>query len=283
MIKYKNCTEVELEKVYNAFTIGFSDYMIKFEMSKEVFINHFLGPEGNKLEYSFIALDEERPVGLILSGIKDYEGIKTMRCGTLCIDPEYRGKGISQKLFELHKETAIYNKCKQMFLEVIVGNDRAIKFYENCGYHKVYDLKYYYKEDTKNIIKSIKNSMDIMKISFEEIAKLSYITNNIHINWQCDFDYMKALGNIIHYGVYENSELVAAMSISPGGKIYFIWTKLEYRNKGIAQNLINKAVNDINPEKLYISFANNANVEGFLNKINFEKDRISQYEMYLTL
>ena len=53
-----------------------------------------------------------------------------MRCGTLAVHPNYRGVGVSQKLFELHKE-ALQNECKQLFLEVIVGNDRAIRFIIN--------------------------------------------------------------------------------------------------------------------------------------------------------
>jgi len=283
MVTYKSCTEVEFEKVYEAFVIGFSDYMIKFDMSKEVFLNHFFGPEGNKLEYSFIALDDEKAVGLILGGIKEYEGIKTMRCGTLCVHPEYRGKGISNKLFELHKDIAIDNKCKQMFLEVIKGNDRAIKFYEKYGYDKIYDLKYYYTKDTEVIKRKRDNTIDIKEVDYEDIVDLSHMADNIHMNWQNDFDYIKALKNVIHYGVYENSELIGAISISPGGKIFYIYTKDEYRNRGIAQSLITKAVNNLNLEELYISFPSDINIEGFLKHVKFEKDEISQYEMYLTL
>ncbi|HDR7489227.1 TPA: GNAT family N-acetyltransferase, partial [Bacillus pacificus] len=140
MIQYKRCSEVNIDLVYGAFRDGFSDYIIKMEVSKEDFIKRFFGAEGNSLEHSFLALDGDKPVGVILSGIKVYESIKTMRCGTLAVHPNYRGIGVSQKLFELHKEEAIQNECKQLFLEVIVGNDRAIRFYNKLGYEKVYDL-----------------------------------------------------------------------------------------------------------------------------------------------
>ena len=283
MIIYKNCTEVEFEKIYKAFLIGFSDYMIKFEMSKEVFLKHFFEIEGNKLEYSFIALDDEKPVGLILGGIKNYEGVKTIRCGALCVDPGYRGSGISKELFELHKKVALANKCQQMFLEVIVGNDRAINFYKNHGYDNIYNLKYYSCKAVEIIKSEINNFIDIKKIDFKEITNLSNIMDNIHINWQNDFDYMKNLGNITHYGAYKNSRLIGALSINSSGKIYFIWVNPKYRNIGIAKNLIIKSVRDFNLDKLSISFPNNANIEGFLKHIKFEEDAISQYEMYLTL
>ena len=151
MISYKRCTEVNEDIIFQAFQIGFSDYIIQIEMTKDFFMDRFFGPEGNCLEYSVIALDEDKPVGLNLGGIKIFEGIKTLRCGALCVHPDYRGTEVSKRLFRLHKEIAIANGCKQLFLEVIAGNDRAINFYEKKGYEKVYDMVYYsYNSPSEN-------------------------------------------------------------------------------------------------------------------------------------
>lgn len=283
MIIYDKCSNIEFEKVYKGFKSGFSDYIIKTEISKEDFMKRFFGPEGNKLEYSFIALDDGKPVGLILGGIKVYEGVNTLRCGTLCIHPEYRGKGISKALFERHKEVALNHGCKQMFLEVIVGNDRAIKFYKRLGYSKVYDISYYSHKDPSTLQRELTNSMDIRKVEFETILNLADKINEVHVNWQNDFDYMKKTEDLVHYGIYQESKLIGALSITIKGKIFFIWTNPQYRHKDIASSLIIKAVMDLNLNALNISFPNNSNIEGFLKHIKFEKDNISQYEMYLTI
>lgn len=283
MVIYDYCNNVEFEKVYEGFKIGFSDYMIKLEISKEDFFKRFFGPEGNGLEHSFIALDEGKPVGLILGGIKEYEGVKTIRCGALCIHPNYRGKGISKDLFELHKKVALDNECKQMFLEVIVGNDRAIKFYSNLGYEKIYDISYFSKNDTRSFQGELDNSIIIKEIDFDKISSLSCEINDIHVNWQNKFDYIEKLERIAHYGVYEDSRLIGALSISINGKIFFIWIKPQFRHGGIARSLIRKAVNDLNLKNISINFPNNANIEGFLKRINFQKDKLAQYEMYLTI
>ncbi|HDR7206862.1 TPA: GNAT family N-acetyltransferase, partial [Bacillus cereus] len=66
MIQYKRCSDVNIDLVYEAFKVGFSDYIIKMEVSKGDFIQRFLGPEGNLLEHSFLALEEGKPVGVIL-------------------------------------------------------------------------------------------------------------------------------------------------------------------------------------------------------------------------
>lgn len=283
MITYDYCNNIEFEKVYNAFRIGFSDYIIKLEISKEDFMKRFFGPEGNQLENSFIALDKGNPIGLILGGIKDYEGIRTIRCGTLCVHPDYRGKEISKNLFQLHKRAAADNKCKQMFLEVIVGNDRAIKFYSKLGYEKVYDIKYYSNKNINELHEGVDESTDIEEITFDTILNLSEEIKDIHINWQNDFDYMKKLEGLIYYGVYEENKLIGAMSISKNGKIFFIWVNPQYRQKGIGRSFILKAVKDLNLKNMTISFPNNANIECFVKRMNFQKDNISQYEMYLTI
>lgn len=119
MITYHNCSEVDISLAYRAFTVGFSDYIVKMDHSQDLFISRFFGAEGNQLEYSYIAMDEDKPIGLILGGLKRYEGVLTMRCGTLAVHPDYRGTGVSSKLFELHKANALACECKQLFLEVL--------------------------------------------------------------------------------------------------------------------------------------------------------------------
>lgn len=283
MITYKRCTEVSEDDIFQAFQIGFSDYIIQIEMPKDFFIKRFFGAEGNSLEYSVIALDENKPVGLNLGGIKTYEGIKTLRCGALCIHPGYRGTEVGKRLFEIHKEIAIENSCKQLFLEVIVGNDRAINFYNKRAYEKVYDIIYYSHNKPLELKADLPNDLKIEKIDIDTLRTLNYQIQDIHINWQNDFDYISQINGQVHYGVFKDEKLVGGLSIHPKGKISFLWINSELRHKGIGKGLIYYAVKELNIEKLVTNFSNNANLLGFIKKLNFTKDSISQYEMYCTL
>ena len=86
MIHYKMATEVAPELIFAAFNAGFVDYIIKIELSQENFFKRFFGPEGNHLTLSMVAFDDETPIGLCLGGIREFDGgVKTMRCGGLCI------------------------------------------------------------------------------------------------------------------------------------------------------------------------------------------------------
>ncbi|ABY43591.1 MULTISPECIES: GNAT family N-acetyltransferase [Bacillus cereus group] len=282
MIQYKRCSEVSIDLVYKAFKDGFSDYIIKLEVSKEDFIKRFFGPEGNSLEHSFLALDGDKCVGVILGGIKVYESIKTMRCGTLAVHPEFRGIGVSQKLFELHKEEATQNKCKQLFLEVIVGNDRAIHFYNKLGYEKVYDLSYYNLNDLTKIMNKDNKKIEVKQLEFPTFKVEIQKWLNFHINWQNDIDYIEKT-NHTFYGAYVDSDIKGSVCVNEQGKISFIFIDKDYRNIGVGTKLLQVASEELKLSSLSIGFPNNNLLKGFLKKSGFEKNSLAQYEMYLLL
>ncbi|WP_377865623.1 GNAT family N-acetyltransferase [Bacillus sp. R86525] len=282
MIQYKRCSEVSIDLVYEAFKDGFSDYIIKMDVSKKDFIKRFFGAEGNSLEHSFLALDGDKSVGVILGGIKVYESIKTMRCGTLAVHPKFRGIGVSQKLFELHKEEATQNKCKQLFLEVIVGNDRAIQFYKKLGYEKVYDLSYYNLNDLTEIMNKGNKNIEVKQLEFPTFKVEIQKWLNFHINWQNDIDYIEKT-NHTFYGAYVDSDIKGSVCVNEQGKISFIFIDKDYRNIGVGTKLLQVASEELKLSSLSIGFPNNNLLEGFLKKSGFEKNSLAQYEMYLLL
>lgn len=284
MFEYKSCNCVDRSKIYEAFKIGFSDYIVKVEMPEDMFFKRFFGPEGNSLENSFIAFDGDRPIGLILGGIKDYDGVKTMRCGTLTVAPEYRGKGVSQQLFRLHREEAESNSCKQLFLEVIAGNDRAIKFYKKLGYKQAYNILYFTLNNLCSILAKASNSKAVIKeISNEELKFLRNNIKHIHINWQNDIEALVLTEGERHYGAYTDGNLIGAVSANGNGRLGFIWVQPDHRRAGIATDLLQKVIRESNLNKLVLSFSSNIPLQSFAEHLGFVKDSIWQYEMYNTL
>lgn len=283
MIQYKRCTEVEWDSIYKAFQVGFSDYIINISLAQEAFIARFFGPEGNRREHSFLALNGNEPIGLILGGIKMYEGIQTMRCGALAIHPAFRGKQISHTLFTLHKEEALRHGCKQLFLEVIVGNDRALHFYNKLGYEKVYDLSYYYLHDASRIETGYMEGMSIRKLSFAEFQNKIHRWLSFHINWQNDVDYMEKSANNTYYGAYIEGRCVGCICVNPEGKISFLFVEEGVRGKGIASSLLCTAREEERLTAFSIGFPNNGLLEGFVKKRGFARNALAQYEMYLVL
>lgn len=275
MVEYKCCTEVDKKLIFQTFTDGFSDYIVKVDIPEDFFFSRFFGPEGNTLKYSFIAIKDGVGIGLVLGGIREFDNLKTMRCGTMCVISEYRGTGIAQELIRLHKKKAVEENCKQLFLEVVVGNDRAIKFYEKNNYIKIYNISYYLTENLE-WLENI-NTDDIEEIDFNELKAFRESFKGLHINWQNEMEFIKQV-DLKHYGIKENERLIGAISMIQG-TIKFIGVEKEYRNKGIAKSLIKAALsNEVGHVRF--SFSNNSSLEGYCRKYNFIKENIEQYEMY---
>lgn len=285
MYEYKRCSEVSFDDVYKIFKVGFSDYMIKTEFDKDTFKRVFFGVEGNSIDTSFIAFDGQRPIGLILGGIKIYEGIKTLRCGTMCIDPEYRGKGAALKLFELHKSLGEEEGCRQLFLEVIASNDRAVNFYKKVGYEKVYDLKYFNIKENPNFRPCASSEINIKEIDFKQFKSFYEKIEGFHINWQNDIDYIEKLSGNRSYAAIKDGEILGVLNILKSGRMNFIYVNRDSRLMGIASGMLHNTISELELELkgLNVCTTNNAFIEGFLNKTGFVKDKLSQYEMYYTL
>ncbi len=283
MISYKTCTEVNSTQIYNAFRLGFSDYSVPFTAAEDEFNARFFGPEGNELQYSHLALDDLNPIGLLLGGIRVFDTIKTMRCGALCLAPDYRGKGISEELLNLHKAAAAAAGCKQLFLEVIKDNRRAIRFYEKAGYREAVILKYYKRKIAELKIPEVVPPYKITTISFDAVKGVRDKLNACHINWQSDTAYYEYSKTEVFYGVYDDYQLIGLSAMSIKGKINFLWVEPSYRFKGIGRYLLQQASKQVEAEYLTVCIPGNPLLEGFFRKLEFEKDTTEQYEMYLPL
>lgn len=283
-MEIKCCTDVSQSLIYKTFLDGFSDYPVKPPEEAD-FFERFFGPEGNSEKYSYIAVDEGRGIGLILGGIRKFDGIKTLRCGTMCIVPEFRGSGVAEKLWKFHKTLGIKQHCKQLFLEVLGNNERAIKFYEKNGYEKRYLLKYYQYNGIEKIQtingESIIDGYSVKSIDFETLKNFREVEfKGLHINWQNEMDYIKYIEAEV-LGVYDVDKLIGAIC-SKKGKIFFIGIDEAYRGRRIGSKLVETVLNK-NNNISEISFPNNASLEGFCKKNSFDLASIFQYEMYKVL
>lgn len=283
MITYKLCSENDLDHMFEAFTKGFSDYMIKFELTKEQFKNLFLGIEGNRYEYSVLAKDDLKPVGLMLGGIKTFDFLKTLRCGTLAVDPDYRRQGVAQELFNRHKSIGLEEKCDQLFLEVIKGNDKAIRFYLKQGYEIKNDIFYYQLKDASILDQCKENRFTFNSITWGDAKNFYLEHDRHHLNWQNDFDYQSQMKEMTYYGSFDNNQLVGVLSITPNGKIFYIYVSEAYRRKGIATSLLHYAKTKTNFKCIKMSVTHKPDLIAYLEKQGFVMQTISQHEMYVSL
>ncbi len=91
----------------------------------------------------FLALEENKVVGLIMGIIRDYEeyDILDYKCPNagviteLVVSKEVRGQGIGKELMKKIEDYFKEQGCEYSFVDVFAYNDRAIHFYDKRGYH----------------------------------------------------------------------------------------------------------------------------------------------------
>lgn len=72
------------------------------------------------------------------------KGSRVAGIETINVDPALQGKGIGTSLLEAAEENMKSNGIEKVRLEVSVGNQVAIRFYEKAGFRKTALLKDYY-------------------------------------------------------------------------------------------------------------------------------------------
>lgn len=278
MIKYKQCDQVDDKLIYETFKEGFSDYIVQSNINFEDFLKRFFDVDGNDRAFSYIALDGDVGVGVVFGGINTFDEMKSMRCGALCVSPGYRGKGVAQELVRLHKFKAKEQDCEQMVLEVIVGNDRAIRFYEKNDYIKKHDW-YIYSTDNFSFLDGVKDC-NIKPITVNEVRDYRNAHVDYHIAWSNEIFCIERR-DAAYYAAIEDDKIVGVISML-GGTILFLHVLEEYRKAGYAKALIKKALKE-DLESINTFFSSQKDLEEFLIKNCFVKDKISQYEMAVKL
>lgn len=276
--EYRRCDEVDLELVHAAFTRGFSDYVVSFSLGVDDFAARFFGVECNAREQSFVALVGGSPAGIILGGVRELGGARTMRMGAMAIVPEHRGRlGLSRGLFERHHQAAREAGCTQMWLEVIVGNDRAIAFYEGRGYEVVGHLDYHHHSEPSTLPSFQTEGVQTEPCTLTQARGSA--PASVHVNWQNQPFCIERVPGQRSFASIVGGTIVGAIGLDPTGKIDFLYVRETFRRRGLATALLRAAVHELAPEGLSIGMPADESLGAFLIARGFERRPIEQHEM----
>lgn len=285
MIKLISCNEIADEVIFETFKEGFSDYHIKVEMTQAFFFEQFFGPEGNSRDISFVAYDDDVPVGILLSGIRAFDGIKTMRCGGMAVVPNARKKGIAKLMMAQHEAIAKKENVHQLLLEVLTLNESAYKFYERLGYEKVYDLTYrtftpsssWLIDKPESCLINKEVFYSIQKITLMDLSGLRHIDES-HLPWQGSLEYVSMVPVEV-YGVFKNGQLIAGL-IGSKEKLFYLYVSPDNRLEGVGKALLMTYVQELKVETCQFIYTNNARLHTFSNHVDMDTSDFSQYEYY---
>lgn len=126
MIEVRPLTGVPFEQIFEAFSLGFSDYVVPFQPSIDA-LQEMLTRRGFVASLSVGAFDGEQLVGITLNGV---DGNRAYDSGTAVI-PTHRRRGLSSRMMQLSFSLLA---PRTYILEVLQQNSPAVALYESLGF-----------------------------------------------------------------------------------------------------------------------------------------------------
>ena len=276
-MEFKTLANITTDELLSVFNHSFSDYVVPFHLTKEVLISKI---EAEKLDMNLSAgaFEKGKLVGFILQSEKVENGEKIIYNGGTGVVPESRGKGLVRKMYDFIIPVLKERNANTLLLEVIEGNQNAIRAYENLGFAIVRRLLCFngnIKKGKENAEVSIK---DLKDFQWEKLRSFW----DIEPSWQGSVFVLEPMPeNYVTVGAYDGEKWVGYIIYGPvSKKVYQIAVDKNYRRQGIGTKFLN-VIGKINGGQA-ISVNNvddtSENTSAFLNAAGLT-NWVSQFEM----
>lgn len=243
-IEIRSLKEVSVNELLEVFNDAFSDYILPMKLTAEV-LAFKLHSELIDLASSVGAFEQEKLVAFMLTGMKSRDTQMLYYNAGTGVIPAYRGQRLVAKMYAyglpLWKQNV---NSGTLQLEVIKGNDKAIRAYESEGYRIERDL-YCFKGEPNEVQYTVKNILikDAESVPWDIFKTFWDITPS----WQNDIAVLEQIHEDVCYTIAEyDYKIVGYIAYHKNsGKIFQMAVSKNYRGKGIGELLINEVVNKL--------------------------------------
>ncbi|MFX1278527.1 MAG: GNAT family N-acetyltransferase [Promethearchaeota archaeon] len=281
-------TESEILETHNE---AFSDYEVPMQISLESFRN-LNRRRGVSYNLSLGAVDGEKLVGFILNAIDYWEDkLTAYDCGTGVI-PDYRQKGVGNRIFSELLPILQAENIEQYLLEVIQSNTAAYNLYKKRNFQitRKFDCLMAEIKEIKSCLHNSRNNPLAEKYDIREINSIdwNYVINfwDYPPSWQNSNMSVQRLPNSFNYlGAFSEENLVGYLVYEPNGGLTQIAVSKNKRNQGIGTELIKYLIKqNSNVDKLSIINVDTRDnsLLGFIKCLGFNSF-ITQFEMNLKI
>lgn len=277
-MEFKTLANTSIDEILSVFNHSFSDYVVPFHLTKEVLISK-IAAEKLDMNISVGAFEEGRLVSFILQSEKIENGEKIIYNGGTGVVPESRGKGLVRKMYDFIIPVLKERNANTLLLEVIEGNQPAIRAYENLGFTIVRRLLCFngnIQQGKENAEVSIKDLNDFQ-------WELLYSFWDIEPSWQGSVFVLEPMPeNYVTLGAYMEEKLVGYIVYGLAAKkIYQFAVDKNYRNRGIGTTLFNTIKEKSGGQTIALNNVDDSseNTSKFLSERVGLNNWLSQFEM----
>jgi len=285
-IKIKPVSLAMIPGLYQAFLQAFADYSITINLDPNQFQRRFLEKLQLDFQHSAVAVHGNQIVGFIFNHLGWHQGKKTAYNGGTGVVPEFRGKGLTAKMYDFLLPGLKTANVEQCLLEVITTNLKAMHVYKKIGFGNT-KLFRCYKFEPENYTVFDWQMADVMVYeqkepeweiyqSFKDIEP-SYLDRDIMIKNNLKNEKIieaVANGRVLGYAIYQREN----------GRLSQIAIHPKYRDMGIGKWLLSNIYRESYNKKLSILNINDEYkpLNAFFKALGF-KNEINQHEMIMSL
>lgn len=132
-LAYQPLTELDRALLFRVFSAAFADYPIRVRLAYSRF-SEMLDSNCFAPELSAGAFSGRRMVGLVLNGLRPYEGRMTAYDSGTGVLPRFRGRGAAGQMLQSVCEPLRQAGASQYLLEVLTQNEPALRLYRRLGF-----------------------------------------------------------------------------------------------------------------------------------------------------
>ncbi|QBQ41723.1 GNAT family N-acetyltransferase [Sphingobacterium psychroaquaticum] len=263
------------DHLLQALNHAFADYIVPFQLTAEQ-LQSKIKNEDIHLPWSVGAFDNDKLIAFMLYGVRENDGNKTVYNGGTGVLPAYRGKGLVGQMSAFMKPFFQENNVQQVVLEVIEGNDAAIRAYEKDGFTINRKLLCFSGEIQVKSTDNIATIQTINEFSWPTLQSFWDITPSWQ-NMPASIEHM----HLHILGAFVQDQLIGYVFFSPlTRRIHQFAVAPLFRRKGIASRLFAEINRLVAGEKVQVNNVDEASFESklFLEKLGLT-NHIDQFEM----
>ncbi|HEX6124480.1 MAG TPA: GNAT family N-acetyltransferase [Pyrinomonadaceae bacterium] len=274
----------DFDAIHKAFIDGFSDYIVKFELTPRQFQNH-IRLNAVDLERSAGCFEGGRLVGLSLNGFGDWDEKPTVYDAGTAVLPESRRQGISRAMFQWMIPQFKDDGFQQFLLEVISHNKPALRLYEQLGFERTRELLLLEATTLIGPERGLPDGIEIREIHRHETIPFASFWDGMP-SWQNSLEAVERSMKMKRvFGAFEGNKCVGYIVFSAGlGRLAQLAVDRTYRRKGIGTGLLREMQKDAGDQKLQVINLDESMTESvvFFQNRGFTK-LLGQFEMIMPL
>lgn len=277
-MQIRNLSTQDNPDLVQAINGAFADYIVPFQLNAAQ-LQFKMATENIVPEWSVGVFEGEQLIAFIMHGVRTTAGKTVVYNAGTGVLPAYRGTGLVGKMYEYMQPFFEENNVQQLVLEVIEGNQSAIRAYEKNGFtiqRKLLCFDGELKVQSTSATASVRTLTEFPWEAFQAFW-------DIAPSWQSAIESMK-VAQPAAVGAFIAAELVGYALFNPVNKrIYQIAVAPRHRRKGIATQLLAAVQQQLPDTKVQLNNMDEAaeNLKLLLEKHGLTND-INQFEMRKT-